>query len=186
MDVINIECTARHQKPVRVIDFYRVSPSEPWEERPAASASSKREAAERLRGLREVEHASDGPQGFERWLDQAGPALDRPGRAIHLIAPAGEEWTVDPHKGALARAGQLTPEDRAASRDNYSIKCPRCGDGRDRRAEKLWPVLDAIISAAKPFAGVRSQSLSIPEFWLISDEFDRRVASGQGGRGALT
>lgn len=202
MDSISIVCSL-HDNPVRVIDFDRWSPTHPWVERLASSAARKREAAEHRRRWDEAHESGQatGPLDFDRWLERVPPPPDRPESATHLMAATdpsltleATHWAVDP-LDALSRAGRdMSDELHVATRDNYSIKCPRsrCRGGRrgrsegGRQADKLWPVLDLIVSALAPSPiGGRSQQLSIPEFWLIADDYDRRVATGQSGHGAL-
>ncbi len=89
---------------------------------------------------------------------------------------------------SLASFDQPQHKSRAESRVVYSIKCPRCDDGRTRRAEKLWPLLNLIAEQTPVntypigrFQRIRSRSrtLTIPQFWFIADEYDRRVNTGE-------
>jgi hypothetical protein len=43
--------------------------------------------------------------------------------------------------------GRLDPADRAATRGRVSVRCDLCGVRLDRRAERLYPILDQMAEA---------------------------------------
>lgn len=158
-----------HRRPVNVIRFVSEDGGE-WAEVEEVSATERRRAAERdaRRG------SDDEPLG----VLIRGPKTDRPervarltrwnaeGREIRHEQPGGRGLRLGPGSWddllpPLRLADELTPVTRLV----FPVKCPRCLDGRDRRAEKLGPVLDLLHAAGQ-------LSVTITEFWAVADRWD--------------
>ena len=146
---IRIVCES-HRKPHVVMDWEWIESTfagAGWAEVPASSADERR--------------AANGSIGVVR----RGVA-----RAEHIVELRGNDVVVgeDLRAADVPRYMKRDAISRSPSsgiRAVFAVKCDRCQNGRDRRAERLYPVLDALRDAGRTEVTVR-------EFWAVADAMD--------------
>lgn len=157
---VRIVCEG-HLKPHRVIEFERRSDASkelnPWSE--VAGRSFPRDR--RIKSAVGWDNLK--PEHLELMDSENPQYLGKRLIGDRWFGTEADAFDPSPHaQDELTQAFGRAPD---AARDVYPIKCDRCQSGRDRRAERLYPVLDALQASGRTEVTVR-------EFWAVADEMD--------------